>query len=70
MPVSIAVTQHALDLLRAHVAPGRYLAVGLRLPDGRWAIDVDAEVHVRLLAIDPDPSRAIEILCTTGVGHA
>ena len=69
MSHSIAVSQSSIDLLRARVANGKSLAVGMRLPDGRWAIDVDDDVFSALAAIDPDADKAIAILCTTGVGH-
>ena len=70
MSVSIAVSDDSIALLRAHVAPDKQLAVGLRLPRGRWAIEVDDEVAAALAAIDADPDKAIAILCTTGVGHS
>lgn len=70
MSVSIAVSAQSIELLRAHVAPGKQLATGIRLPDGRWAIEVDEEVLAHLNAIHLDPDQAIRILCSTWVGHA
>lgn len=70
MSHSIAVSQASIDLLRAHVAPGRELATGIRLSSDRWAIDVDDEVFAALTAIDADPDKAIRVLCSTGVGRA
>ncbi len=70
MSRSIAVSQATIDLLAAHVTPGKVLGVGLRLPDGRWAIDVDDEVFAQLSAIDPDPETAIRMACTRQMGRA
>lgn len=63
----ISAATHAL--LSAHSTTGLVYPVR-KQSDGRFVIDVDDEVEARLAAIDADPDRAIEILCTTGVGRA
>lgn len=64
------ITGAARALLEAHTLPGHRLGGSKRVGPDAWEIEVDDDVAVRLEALDPDPSKAITMACSTGVGHA
>lgn len=66
--ISIAITEEARALLEAH-AIGQMVG-GIRLPDGRFAIDVEDDVHAMLVALDPDMSMAVKLACSKQFGRA
>lgn len=68
---TIIISAASRALLEAAVRPGaRMLPARRELPDGRFEIEVDEDVHAALLLVDPDPDAAIRVMFTTGVGHA
>lgn len=67
--VSIVISDEARVCLAAHSTTGA-MAGGVRLPDGRWKIDIDIEVHAVLRRLDGDISRAVLIACSGQHGRA
>ena len=68
--VTITVCMATRDLLAEHAAPGMRMVGELWRHDGRVDMLVDAEVFVRLEALDPDMDKAIAQLCAGQVGRA
>ena len=67
--VFIVISDEAKVCLAAHGTNGT-LAGCIRLPDGRWQIEVDIEVHAVLRRLDGDMSRAVLIACSGQHGRA
>jgi len=73
--IKVQISDASLKLLEAH-ARGRFVSgarqVGRR-HDGRdaaWEVELDDEVADRLSAVDPDPDKAIAMVCGGQVGNA
>lgn len=62
--VPLLITDAAHQMMGAYSADsGRLMRAGLRIPDGRWRVMVDADLVDELNKIDRDPSTAIIMLC-------
>lgn len=67
--ITLAISAASHALLSARAERGFIYQVR-KNADGQFVIDVDEEVAAGLASIDPDPDKAIHVLCTTGVGRA
>lgn len=57
---TITITNALREMIAARTPTGQLSdKLATRLPDGRWEVQIDDDVHATLLAIDPDPETAI-----------
>lgn len=62
--VPLLITDSAHQMMGAFTADsGGLMRGGVRMPDGRWRVMVDADVVEGLNKIHVDPSTAIIMLC-------
>jgi len=61
----LVISDAAHQMMAAYSADGdRVMRGGVRLPDGMWQIDVDADLVSALAEVHADPSTAIIALCS------